>query len=197
MEDLLLMEYLKGKGSHGQELAKDFKSFMNNRYRRNAYMRNAGMSYHMGNPMEEDMFFEDSIIPTKSMQGSSHKYHMSGYDAMKDSSMGDSKHKHFDEEYARYIVSNMYHTERNRKHSGEKYDMRKAQEVLAMHRNSLPEDTNKFDVYVAINAQYHDYSELFKSWFGDNIDKKIIDSALTFWFKDIDAEESKLWDYFE
>jgi hypothetical protein len=195
MEDLLLMEYLKGRGNEGHELVKDFKTFMNNRYRRNAYMKSAGI--HIQHPMEEDVFFEDSIINTKNMPHGSYKYHNSEYDIMKDPSMGDSKHKHFDEEYARYVVSNMYHIERSRKHSGEKYDMKKANEVFSMYKAMLPEHITKYDVYVAINAQYHDYCVLFKSWFGDNIERKIIDSAITFWFKDVDAEEDKLWNYFE
>lgn len=37
-----------------------------------------------------------------------------------------------------------------------------------------------FDVYVAINAQYHDYCELFKAWFGDSVDSKIVESAINF-----------------
>ena len=54
------------------------------------------------------------------------------------------------------------------------------------------------DVYVAINAQYHDYCELFKSWFGDGIEQKIIESAVIFWFKDDDYKDGfKLWNYFK
>lgn len=54
------------------------------------------------------------------------------------------------------------------------------------------------DVYVAINAQYHDYCELFKAWFGDNIDTKIIESAINFWFKDDDYKGGcKIWKYFK
>ena len=54
------------------------------------------------------------------------------------------------------------------------------------------------DVYVAINSHYHDYCELFKAWFGDGIDQKIIESAIIFWFKDDDHREgSKLWNYFK
>lgn len=54
------------------------------------------------------------------------------------------------------------------------------------------------DVYVAINAQYHDYCELFKSWFGDGVEQKIIESAVIFWFKDDDYKDGfKLWNYFK
>lgn len=42
------------------------------------------------------------------------------------------------------------------------------------------------------------HCELFKAWFGDGIDQKIIESAIIFWFKDDDYREgSKLWNYFK
>jgi hypothetical protein len=42
----------------------------------------------------------------------------------------------------------------------------------------------------------HDYVELFKSWFGDNVDQKIIESAIIFWFKDVDCKaENKVVEY--
>lgn len=45
-------------------------------------------------------------------------------------------------------------------------------------------------------SQYHDYVELFKSWFGDNVDQKIIESAIIFWFKDVDCKaENKVVEY--
>lgn len=43
-----------------------------------------------------------------------------------------------------------------------------------------------------------DYCELFKAWFGDNIDTKIIESAINFWFKDDDYKGGcKIWKYFK
>jgi hypothetical protein len=50
--------------------------------------------------------------------------------------------------------------------------------------------------YVAINAQYHDYAKLFEEWFGGNIDNKVFESAITFWFKDVDFDDDKVWEYF-
>lgn len=50
--------------------------------------------------------------------------------------------------------------------------------------------------YVAINAQYHDYAKLFEEWFGGNIDNKVFESAITFWFKDVDFDGDKVWEYF-
>lgn len=57
---------------------------------------------------------------------------------------------------------------------------------------------NISDDDVAINSQYHDYVELFKSWFGDNVDQKIIESAIIFWFKDVDCKSrNKVVSYFK
>lgn len=56
--------------------------------------------------------------------------------------------------------------------------------------------SNQDDVYVAINAQYHDYAKLFEEWFGGNIDNKVFESAITFWFKDVDFDGDKVWEYF-
>lgn len=57
--------------------------------------------------------------------------------------------------------------------------------------------TQVADVYVAINAQYHDYCKLFEKWFGKgNFDDMIFESAIDFWFDDVDFGEDKLWKYF-
>lgn len=60
----------------------------------------------------------------------------------------------------------------------------------------LPNDVEPCDVYVAINAQYHDYAKLFEEWFGGNIDNKVFESAITFWFKYVDFDGDKVWEYF-
>lgn len=57
-----------------------------------------------------------------------------------------------------------------------------------------------FGVYIdgrnRTDAQYHDYCKLFDSWFGGNIDNKVFESAITFWFKDVDFDGDKVWEYF-
>lgn len=104
----------------------------------------------------------------------------------------------FSDEDARYIVAQMYHTSSGRKHSGEHYDMTKAKEICERYRGIIPANASHADVYIAINAQYHDYCELFKAWFGDNIDVKVFESAVNFWFKDDDyTEENKVYKYFK
>lgn len=84
------------------------------------------------------------------------------------------------------------------KYSGEKFDIHKAKEICERYRGVIPVSATPTDVYVAINSQYHDYVELFKSWFGDNVDQKIIESAIIFWFKDVDCKSrNKVVSYFK
>lgn len=64
------------------------------------------------------------------------------------------------------------------------------------YKEVLPNNVEPCDVYVAINAQYHDYAKLFEEWFGGNIDNKVFESAITFWFKDVDFDGDKVWEYF-
>ena len=127
-----------------------------------------------------------------SMRGDEDMYRMMRY--MRHSMNED---EHFDESEAKYIVSNMYHTENGRKYTGEKFDMHKAKEICERYRGILLTSVTPADVYVAINSQYHDYAELFKNWFGNDIEQKIVESAIVFWFKDADAKsENKLVNYF-
>lgn len=50
---------------------------------------------------------------------------------------------------------------------------------------------------ITLNAQYHDYCELFEKWFGKgNFDDMIFESAIGFWFDDVDFGEDKFWKYF-
>lgn len=47
-----------------------------------------------------------------------------------------------------------------------------------------------------VEVTYHDYAKLFEEWFGGNIDNKVFESAITFWFKDVDFDGDKVWEYF-
>ena len=87
----------------------------------------------------------------------------------------------------------MYHIEGGRKYIGEKFDMYKAKEVCERYRGILPVSVTTCDVYVAINSQYHNYAMLFKSWFGNDIEQKIIESAIIYWFKDDDQINKYTW----
>ena len=115
---------------------------------------------------------------------------------MKSSMRNSMSGEHFTESEAKYLVADMYHTENGRKYSGEKFDMHKAKEICERYRGILPTSVTVADVYVAINSQYHDYAELFKNWFGDGIEQKIVESAIVFWFKDADCKaENKVVEY--
>lgn len=101
--------------------------------------------------------------------------------------------KHFNEKEAYETVDDMYHVKDDKKYVGEHYPMDKAHEVREKH--SLLDYTIA-DIYVALNAQYHDYCELFEKWFASNSDSKLIESAIDFWFFDDDFEGNKVWMYF-
>ena len=109
----------------------------------------------------------------------------------------EEKQKHFNESTAYSIVSKLYHMHNGKKCIGEKYDIIKAKEIKERYRGIIPQSVTCADVYVAINSQYHDYCLLFKTWFGDNIDTKIIESAINFWFRDHDyTGDNKVYAYF-
>ena len=61
--------------------------------------------------------------------------------------------------------------------------MTKDKEVCERYRGIIQHTITNDDVYVVINEKYNDYCELFKSWFGDGVEQKIIESAVIFWFK--------------
>jgi hypothetical protein len=101
------------------------------------------------------------------------------------------------EDKAKEIVANMYHYENHNKYIGEKYSMTKAKEIHEKYKNYIPDDVTCEDIYIAINTQYHNFVKLFKTWFSDNIDHKIIESAIVYWFNDEDCEHSnKVKHYF-
>lgn len=214
--DRLMIEYLRNKGMNGmneQEFMSKFKDFMA-KYRRNS-MRGSSMRYsgegdfmpmsrmddfymkrHGGNEELMDMFDSDDRFFDRFNRHSMEDEDMYRMMRYMRHSMNDGDH--FSDSEARYIVADMYHTEKGKRHSGEKYDMHKAKEVCERYKGILPHTTTPADVYVALNSQYHDYAELFKNWFGENIDQKIVESAIVFWFKDADCKvENKILEYFK
>lgn len=81
------------------------------------------------------------------------------------------------------------------------------EDTLALQKGlydwALTQQSQRFADRQTLNAElfsvwYHDYCELFKSWFGDGVEQKIIESAVIFWFKDDDYKDGfKLWNYFK
>ena len=209
--DRLMIDYLRNKGMGGmneQEWKHKFKDFMT-KYRRNSMGGSRGMSrdsmrYREDNfPMErmDDFYRHGKHGEFMEMDDFDrfNKYDMDDeemYNMMKYMRHSMNEGEHFNDSEAKYLVSEMYHVENGRKHVGEKYDMHKAKEIIERYRGILPTSVTPADLYVAINTQYHDYAELFKNWFGDNIDQKIIESAVVFWFKDADCKaENKIVEY--
>lgn len=97
------------------------------------------------------------------------------------------KGAHFDEEYAKWQVSTMHHTADNGKVcKGEIYNYDCAKNVFDKYVRNINSSITVWDVYVAINAQYHDYVRLYSEWFRNinknELDNKIIESAITFLF---------------
>lgn len=197
MDEILMREYLKHKnrGMSDSDFMRRMKEHFDVRY-----ARGRGRGRGMRDSRFEDFMDDDYIDMYDDYYVNRHNDHGDYVDAdYSNRRMGrmSGQNDHFDDETARYCVSKMYHTEGGRKYLGEKYDMMKAKEVCERYRGIIPQSVTHADVYVAINAQYHDYCELLKAWFGDNIDSKVIESAVNFWFKDDDFKGGcKVWKYF-
>lgn len=102
----------------------------------------------------------------------------------------------------RKVKSTMYHTADNGKIcKGEIYNYDCAKNVFDKYVRNINSSITVWDVYVAINAQYHDYIRLYSEWFRNinknELDNKIIESAITFYFKDEDSGSTKTWNYFK
>ena len=108
----------------------------------------------------------------------------------------------FDEMYAKHQVDSMYHTKRNGGVCrGEVYSIEDAKRIYEKYVRNIDSSYTCWDVYVAINAQFHDYARLYSEWHNnisrEDLDEKIIASAVNFWFKDEDAGVGKVWNYFK
>ena len=183
MEDIMLIKYLKDKGilniqEYNELISKDTK--------------------HSNNPVQVNKsdkyseFFDNFKEVTKDMNISEKAQFV---DRLKD--YNNSPVEHFNESYAKYIVSKMWHKDiSGRKYMGEKYDISKAKEIYERYRGIIPTSFTYSDVYVAINTQYHSYHCLFTKWFGEDVDYQIIESAIMYWFKDENQGPSKLWNHF-
>ena len=218
MDEFMIMEYLRSKGINNmseEEFTRKFKEFMF-KYGDTSYMRNPSMEdmddikfrrspmrmhqdYH---PYSEYSGYMNEPYSRINQDRFYNKYNKSHsgveYPMNTMNGMNSIYNEHFDEEYAKYIVSNMYHIESGKQHTGEKFSMMKAKEIRDKYRGIISNDITVADVYVAINAQYHDYCELFKTWFSTSVENKIIESAIVFWFKDNDYDKGfKLMEYFK
>lgn len=175
--------YIGDRSGRGDdELFERFKEFMARRGGRGGMRNRIGYKTY-------DMYNNYDNRRHNPRDDERHMMRIMGYDNRDMSQDG-----HFDEREAHDVVNEMYHVKNDKKYIGEKYPMSKAHEVYS--RLNDKDGCTIADVYVAINAQYHDYCELFEQWFGNDIDDRIIASAIDFWFEDDDFEGDKVWDYF-
>ena len=162
MEDILLLQFLKKKGIITADDMHEFHELT---------------QYGVNDQMYEKVYLSDK--QTKTVDDYKHPEPIS-YSSK-------SIDEHLTENQAKDMVSKMYHINSNRKYIGEKFDIYKAKEICERYRSMMPKEANYIDVYLAINSQYHNYICLFKQWFNENdIDCKIIQSAIHYWFNDDD-----------
>lgn len=203
MDEYMIRELLRNKGMSENDFMYKMKNIlgydrgMRNSMRDDWNYDSSRHSDHQLKYMIDELSHEDKIklmemLDTDSYRNSRNYYNNSG------SFRSNDNYESISEEHAHYLVSQMYHISNNKKHSGEQYDIHKAKEVFERYRGMIPSHITVYEVYVAINAQYHDYCSLYKTWFGDNIDNKIIESAISFWFKDVDFKGgNKVAKYFD
>lgn len=214
MDEFMLYNYLRGKGIDNMdeyELTSKLKAFMENykrdnviRYEKDDRLFPINSNYSNFHTNKHGRYKEPMY-----MAGSNRNNNLFGrinnnvsnedmYDTIGYTGNHVSKDGHFDEATAKYLVANMYHIENGVKCAGEEFDMYKAIETHERYRGILPVSITPIDIYVAINSQYHDYAEIFKNWFGNDIEQKVIESAIVFWFKDVDTKyDNKLMEYFK
>ena len=100
-----------------------------------------------------------------------------------------------------YQVEQMYHTDKNG-HKIHKpwFTMVEAKAIHDRKIKGINKDITVCDVYVALNAQYHDNINLYEKWFPqadeDELEAIIIESTIVDWFEDEDASSEKVWRYF-
>lgn len=101
---------------------------------------------------------------------------------------------HYNESFAREDVSIMHHKNiKGEAVKGEHWNME--QVTTAIKGLSIPGNANIWDVYVALNANWHDKDIKFGEWFNTDAEKKIIEDAINFYFMDADGPDGKVWLY--
>lgn len=103
---------------------------------------------------------------------------------------------HYNECFAREDVAGMHH--KNSKGEIIKGEHWNIDQVTSASKG-LPSSSTAtpWDVYVALNANWHDKESKFAEWFGPDAEKRIVEDAVNFYFNDADAPEGKVWLYME
>ena len=101
---------------------------------------------------------------------------------------------HYNECFAREDVAEMHHKNaKGETIKGEHWNMEQVN--AAIKGMNIPGNANAWDVYVALNANWHDKESKFSEWFGDKLEQRIIEDAINYYFLDADAPEGKMWLY--
>lgn len=107
---------------------------------------------------------------------------------------------HFDAVYAEWQVDHMYHIgDDGREYKGERWSLKDTNGVMQKYRGRIPGEYNEYDVYVALNAQWHDTICTAKRHFStiEEAESYVIDEAVAVWFNDQDwPSHDKVWRYF-
>lgn len=95
----------------------------------------------------------------------------------------------------------MYHTNnKGIKIDAPLFSIEATKKIYDRRIRPLNKDVTIWDVYVALNAQYHDNINLYEKWFpnatNNEIEDKIIEATISNWFEDEDASSDKVWEYF-
>ena len=91
---------------------------------------------------------------------------------------------HYNEPFARKDVASMHH--------------KNIEQVTSAAKGlSVPSTATLWDVYVALNANWHDKEVKFAEWFGQDLEKRIVEDAISFYFNDADAPDGKIWLYMD
>lgn len=97
---------------------------------------------------------------------------------------------HYGEEFARHDVAKMRSKEATGKEcEGEHWGVGETSEMVKAM--AVPSSYNKWDVYVALNAFWHDVHAV------QNDEEQIVAEAVSFFLKDMDGPEGKVWIYME
>lgn len=106
---------------------------------------------------------------------------------------------HYDEAYAKYDVSQLYHRDSTGACvQGEYWSVEDVQSVYAKNKNHLG-GANVYDLYVALNREYHEKIMLYNKWADGDTEKAqemVIESAISFYFSDGNEDyNGKVWRY--
>lgn len=101
---------------------------------------------------------------------------------------------HFDEEYAKKAVADMYSPGDNGTMvHGEHWSIEQVKAAIAPYRAMMSEQDTCWDAYVALNMYWHDLGRNYKKRNQEN--SALIEDAMTWAFCDHDAPEGKIWYY--